>query len=482
MAKRRGQHKPGGQTATGGVDPTGQGPGTSTRAVAEVPGITKPIKQTRFAEEEWFYIEGDELDEYTFDNTWADGSRKVCQFSKQRVGPPPRRESSIAASIWAHRRAVAWVTGGICRDLPSARTIEHDGRLPSFSVDPDDDEDFEFRLDQDILNQDVPDYTLKNLAIWDDTSVCYLDETGDGDLIMVCDSRQDGLQNLETLWPLYHHIGNVPPRPVAGASTSMARAGAAFGQRGLTWTVDSGAAVHMANEHEVKAFGAPTQPIDDFYVHGIGGPQKCDSAASIHCKELECLIKPILSECPFNLMSLHLVCKENGLCFIYLGDLGMPPYILLPGRTRAVVLKIEGNVPVYRQNDPDMQPEKVVRKFGFPMPISLIGGAAIANLCLACPAAHQQRQAEGAQPAVEGASTVQQVGEVVGDEIITHPLAPAPPAAGGPDEPPSEIFGPLNQKDTIDLKKEALSTQHLLRHKPFNRYCEDCCKSKMAAK
>ena len=34
----------------------------------------------------------------------------------------------------------------------------------------------------------------------------------------------------------------------------------------------------------------------------------------------------------------------------------------------------------------------------------------------------------------------------------------------------------------MNLKAEAKSTKHLLRHKPFNPYCEDCCRSKMAQK
>jgi len=35
-------------------------------------------------------------------------------------------------------------------------------------------------------------------------------------------------------------------------------------------------------------------------------------------------------------------------------------------------------------------------------------------------------------------------------------------------------------KQDRDLKAEAVSTNHLLRHKPFNKWCEACLKSKMA--
>ena len=61
--------------------------------------------------------------------------------------------------------------------------------------------------------------------------------------------------------------------------------------------------------------------------------------------------------------------------------------------------------------------------------------------------------------------------------------ADGPPAVGGGADavPPPPEIGPENKKEA-DLRKEAKSTRHLLRHKPFNKYCEDCCKCKMAAK
>ena len=148
----------------------------------------------------------------------------------------------------------------------------------------------------------------------------------------------------------------------------MATVGAARGQRGLTWTVDSGAGLHMANKHEVKDAGFSVEPVDDYFVQGVGGLEKCDAEAYIHCKELQSTIRSHVSEGPFNLMSVHLACRENKLCFLELGHLGLPPYILLRGQTKAVVCKIEGDVPIYRQSDPDQQPEPVVHKHGFQCP------------------------------------------------------------------------------------------------------------------
>ena len=43
----------------------------------------------------------------------------------------------------------------------------------------------------------------------------------------------------------------------------------------------------------------------------------------------------------------------------------------------------------------------------------------------------------------------------------------------------AEAYGPLPKQDR-DLRAEAVSTKHLLRHKPHNKYFEACLKSKMA--
>ena len=144
---------------------------------------------------------------------------------------------------------------------------------------------------------------------------------------------------------------------------------------------------------------------------GVGGPTPANGKAEWDCRGLELIIRPVLSETPFNLMSMHTVCVLNKLCFVWLGELGFPPYILLPGLKRAVVLKIEGGVPVYRQNDPDFKPEKVVTYLGFQVPVSFLGGAAIANMAIACPSVHQDNRQDGDQPAVDGVDSIQPGGE-----------------------------------------------------------------------
>ena len=91
--------------------------------------ISRPIKQVGFAAiSDWYEIQDDGFDDFTFDNFNGDGTPRVSQPSGRRIGPPARKLSSTAASLWAQLRAVYWVTGGIHPDLPDARTIGHSGR------------------------------------------------------------------------------------------------------------------------------------------------------------------------------------------------------------------------------------------------------------------------------------------------------------------------------------------------------------------
>ena len=119
------------------------------------------VKQVKFAATaELCEIVDSGDDDYTFDNFDENGVRRVKQFSKKRLGPPPRRTSSAAATIWAHFRATNWVTGGRC-DLPEAHIIGHSGRCPQFAVGPDGEDDVLFVMDQEVLARPYSDYTFK---------------------------------------------------------------------------------------------------------------------------------------------------------------------------------------------------------------------------------------------------------------------------------------------------------------------------------
>ena len=85
-----------------------------------------------------------------------------------------------------------------------------------------------------------------------------------------------------------------------------------------------------------------------------------ETKATIPLKEFGINIDAAASDSPFNLLCLHRFCQDNKMDYIELGSLGLPPYALLPGRERGVVFQIKGETPIYKQNHPNFQPEKVV--------------------------------------------------------------------------------------------------------------------------
>ena len=88
----------------------GSVPGTGTGMTTVV--IEKPVKQVRFAcKADWIQVQDRGYDHYTFDNIDDNGNPKVRQEAKQREGPPPRKKSSTAEAILAHKRAADWVLG-----------------------------------------------------------------------------------------------------------------------------------------------------------------------------------------------------------------------------------------------------------------------------------------------------------------------------------------------------------------------------------
>ena len=244
---------------------------------------TKPIKQVTFASASWTYITDDGFDDFTFDNIDDDGSPRVRQHSKRRLGPPPPAKSSVVSMIIAHKRATDWITGQLCYDLPEARIVGHSGRCAQYEVDPDDNDDVEFFLDQNLLEKTFKYSTYKPIAFWDSTGVYYLNPHTTQDVIF--DSRDDGLQKLAVFWGMYYHIGEVPMKPVTGASASVV-AGVARQGRGLEWVVDSGAGVHVANQDECKDLGLSFTPCSPLPITGVGGDKLAENTTEIKCNEL----------------------------------------------------------------------------------------------------------------------------------------------------------------------------------------------------
>ena len=268
--------------------------------------ISKPIKQVRFAAmADWYEIQDDGFDDFTFDNFNADGTPRVSQHNGRRIGPPARKLSSTAATLWAQYKALLWITGGVDLNLPDARIIGHSGRQFQIEIDPDDEGDVPFWLDQDVLNKPFNNYTFRRLAIWEAETVCYLDSDADCIMHLVCQPHDEGLDVLASRWHEFCHTGLVPPEPVAGDVTSMARAGTAKFQPGLEWTVDSGAGLYMANISECKSLDMPLHPVPPFLVSGVGGEQIIEEKATISLQEFGISIHAAALDSPFNLICLH---------------------------------------------------------------------------------------------------------------------------------------------------------------------------------
>ena len=168
--------------------------------------------------------------------------------------------------------------------------------------------------------------------------------------------------------------------------------------------------------------------------------------------------------------------------------------MLLAGNKLAIVFDVVGNVPVYRQGDARFRPVPVIMHQGIPTPKSLVPRSVLANIAIAAAASsppkqqppqqqqHQQRQDGAVKPMGSGPLAAAPALEANAGPLAGVPPPPAPFAAGGPDDDFVEndiVFGPPIEKQMIDWKREAKSTKHLLRHKPFNRFCDTCCDSKM---
>ena len=190
--------------------------------------MAKPEKILRFAEfSEWYDIVDDGMDEFTFDNTWPDGTPCVGITGRPRKPVEPRStESSIISAIKAHYRAVRWMSGDV---LPlngykmfTPRRIIYNGRRPQYEEYDDNDEDVEFHLDplQELSDPKCEHYTERCLAHWTENEVYFVDDTFD-DLTVLCVPIIDGLAVLGgDRWHGYHHVGVVPARPVACAAAN----------------------------------------------------------------------------------------------------------------------------------------------------------------------------------------------------------------------------------------------------------------------
>ena len=112
--------------------------------------VAKPVKALRFAENaEVINIVGvDGIDDYTFDNVWADGTPKV-RHRTLASHPHKKRMPVEAAEVCFHQRALDWANGIIPTTLPPARRLYFAGRINQFVPDANGDDVYE---DQDVFS------------------------------------------------------------------------------------------------------------------------------------------------------------------------------------------------------------------------------------------------------------------------------------------------------------------------------------------
>ena len=112
----------------------------------------------------------------------------------------------------------------------------------------------------------------------------------------------------------------------------------------------------------------------------------CHQKADVHLPELgfDLVVLVTPQRNSHNLLSVDLLCSESGCSFIQLGHLGLPPFLITPDGLHAVVLKIEGNVPVYRQDPNEFFVEELVLQHGIPVPRSLASHLVLAAKSPVC--------------------------------------------------------------------------------------------------
>ena len=78
-----------------------------------------------------------EVDGYTFDNFWRDGTPKVRHRNLRANPHSKNKPHPAAAQVIAHQRAVDWARGVIPTTLPPSRRLAHTSRIGQFLEDDD---------------------------------------------------------------------------------------------------------------------------------------------------------------------------------------------------------------------------------------------------------------------------------------------------------------------------------------------------------
>ena len=269
MGRRRRKRGPGGSGVSGKVG----GDITASRPTRLALWPHLATKRVSFSElVEVYEIEDSEVDEFTFDNKWHDGTPKVCA-RRTTIHPHPERHMPSCV-VWAHHMATL-LFGGDPFDLPPARRILFEGRRVFFEDYPEEEDDvFETSdpIDIDLYDKYYEFYTHKPLVYWTEVDATTINAVGDG---VVSWPRGSAATHLCASWRQYCHIGkapiwdvvvgasadgcpsvagqgartaaDTPVEDIVGASADLAFIGAAarHGSHQVEWLVDTGASLHL---------------------------------------------------------------------------------------------------------------------------------------------------------------------------------------------------------------------------------------------
>ena len=436
------------------------------------------VKSVSFSElVEVYEIEDSEVDEFTFDNKWHDGTPKVCA-RRTTIHPHPARHMPSCV-VWAHHMATL-LFGGDPFDLPPARRILFEGRRVFFEDYPEEEDDvFETSdpIDIDLFDKYYEFYTHKPLVYWTEVDATTINAVGDG---VVSWPRGSAATHLCASWRQYCHIGkapiwdvvvgasadgcpsvagqgvrtaaDTPVEDIVGASADLAFIGAAarHGSHQVEWLVDTGASLHLITYTDATKSKFRRHKLDvPTSVIGVGTMDNLEDVAAVKLPGLQAEMDMVIWKNSMNLLSVSKLAAEHGIDFVWLQSKGLPPYLVMPNDT-AVILTVEGGVPIYRSNSDLYLPEPITTKYGLPIPVSLVprllwfSGAALRGE----QAEHEQQRHELAGVMVGGASAAEPdpvPAQVEADAVGASADSEAE-ANGNPAE--VEVVGDIADEDT----------------------------------
>ena len=372
----------------------GQLPAASGRGGSHVEVASKTVRFNAKVIKHKIYESGH--DHFTFDNLNSDGTPRVSQTQCRRNTELPNIRKHVPAdTIWAHHRAVSLALEGALVGLPAARGITFVGRRPRYTNPYVDDLnlDDEYCVDEDPNTVNYINTSYRPMAFWDGRNVYYkkFDMKSRRWVVRMTDVSV-ALRWIKKRWNRFCHVGDVPSAATPGVNARGEAANMARRKVVVEWIVDSGAGVHLINTSKRRESRFQVRPCQPFEVQGVGGYKTCDKEAVIEFDAMNICIEAGITDSPYNLLSVELL-RQKGVSFISSGHPYLPPFLLLPNGMHAIVLEVQGEVPIWRQNDAAFLPEPVVLHDGLRVPASFAAKFALAGVTIeesTCSAAGQE--------------------------------------------------------------------------------------------